>query len=1380
MLSRLSLSKQWQAATLRIFACRGSVALSLLALLVPGFSAVMQAAQSIPSDQQLSGGLVTLRGNTRPEAKASNDRGRVADDFPMNHMVLLLRRSPEQEQALEQFINDLHDPASAVFHHWIRAEEFGRRYGVASADVSWVTDWLESQGFQVNLVYTNRILIDFTGSAGQVRQAFRTEIHHLMVKGEAHIANMSDPQIPVGLASMVRGIVSLNDFRAQPMLKARADYNAGGGYDLVAPADVATIYNFSPAFAAGYSGQGQTIVLLEDTDLYTTADWTTFRSTFGLASAYPSASLTQVHPSSSANNCTDPGVNGDDAEAALDVEWASAGAPSAQLEVASCAEGLFVALQNLLNATGTLPAIVSISYGESESYLGASYNAYVSAMYQQAVTEGVSVFVSSGDDGAEISGSANGINVSGFTSTPYNVSVGGTDFADTYEGTKATYWNSANTATYGSALSYVPEIPWNDSCASVLIGDYLGILPVYGSDGLCNRGEYLNTVAGSGGPSGCATGAADTPGAVSGTCAGYPKPSWQSGLVGNPNDGVRDVPDVSLFAANGVWDHYYVVCYSDPNYGGPSCSGAPNTWAGYGGTSVSTPIMAAMQALVNQASGTRWGNPNPTYYALARSEYGSSGNTACVSSLGGKVGATCVFNDVTQIPLLYTGAGTGDDNDVLCSGMNCYAPSGVYGVLSTAPQALTSAVVTYLGSGYTSAPTCALSGGGGSGATCSASTTGVVSSITLTNAGSGYTTDPVCTLAGGGGTGATCVAYLGANNEVSGVYLTSFGKGYTSVPTCTINRGYGGGATCSATVASGIAVNLSAPGSGYTSLPHCAISGGGGTGGTCAAGALNSSDADQPAFAAETGWDFATGIGTVNASNLVGSFTSSVPSFSSSSFTFPAQPLNTTSSAQTVTVTNTGQGNLVIVTAAISGADPSDFAKSADTCTGATVLPTHTCTVSVTFKPSTPGSRSASLVFTDIAPHSPQTVSLTGTGASGITVTLSPATASVALSGTQVFTATIKGTTNTALSWYVNGVLNGNATQGTLTACTTAAPLTCKYTAPPVNVPSPNPAVIKVVSVADSTQYQTANVTVTDTIEVTLSPTTASLALSGTQVFTATITGSTNTTLNWYVNGVLNGNAAQGTLTACTTVAPRTCTYTAPPVNVPSPNPAVISVASAADPAKYKRALVTVTDNIALTLSPASLLLPLGGTQVYTATISGTTNSALNWYVNGVLNGNAAQGTLTTCTTVAPLTCTYTAPPVNVPNPNHATIEVTSQADPLKHALAYVHVTDSIAVTLSPASASVALGGTQVFTATISGTTNTALNWYVNGVQNGNSTQGTLTGCTTAAPFTCTYTAPASAVPSPNPAVIEAASVADPSKYQTASVTVTSASQTGR
>ncbi len=645
--------------------------------------------------------LVTLKGNTRPEANATNDRGAVADDFQMEHMLLQLQRPPEQEQALKEFLDQLHDPASPNFHRWLSAQEFGEKYGLAQDDLNTITTWLQSHGFQVNVVYPSGMLIDFSGSAGQVREAFRTEIHDLEVRGVKHMANMSDPQIPAALAPAVVGVVSLHDFTPHLMHKPRPNYTiTSGGYQLVVPADLATIYNLNPLFGAGYSGQGQTIVVIEDTNVYTTSDWTTFRSTFGL-SGYTAGSFAQIHPApgSGTNNCSNPGVNGDDGEAILDAEWASAAAPSAAIELASCGDtnttfGGLIALQNLLNESSTPPAIVSISYGECEAYNGASANAAYSSAYQQAVSEGVSVFVSSGDEGAascdaDESSATHGIGVSGFASTPYNVAVGGTDFGDSYANTNNSYWNTSNTSTYGSALSYIPEIPWNDSCASTLIASYEGYGASYGSSGFCNtsNGEgFLTVVSGSGGPSGCATGTPSTSGIVSGTCKGYGKPSWQS-IVGNPSDGVRDIPDVSLFAANGVWGHYYVFCWSDTANGGASCSAAPSGWAGAGGTSFSSPIMAGIQALVNQMTGSRWGNPNPVYYQLAANEYGSSGNPSCSSTNGNSVANSCIFYDVTQ-----------GDMDVNCTGTNnCYLPSGTNGVLSTSSSSYSNAYGTTTG-----------------------------------------------------------------------------------------------------------------------------------------------------------------------------------------------------------------------------------------------------------------------------------------------------------------------------------------------------------------------------------------------------------------------------------------------------------------------------------------------------------------------------------------------------------------------------------------------------------------------------------------------------------------------------------------------------------
>jgi subtilase family serine protease len=261
-------------------------------------------------------------------------------------------------------------------------------------------------------------------------------------------------------------------------------------------------------------------------------------------------------------------------------------------------------------------------------------NATYNSDAQQAVAEGVSLFVAAGDEGAascdaDLYAATHGIGVSSAASSPYNVAVGGTDFADTSLGTTNMYWGATNKQTYGSALSYIPEIPWNDSCADSILAGFWGYSVGYGPNGFCGSSlaqqyETLGVAAGSGGPSGCATGVPAANLVVGGSCKGYPKPSWQTGVTGNPSDGVRDLPDVSLFAANGLWGHFYVYCLTDPYNGGQPCVGSPFYWNGAGGTSFSAPIMAGIQALVNQKMGGAQGNPNPVYYKLAGSSVASS------------------------------------------------------------------------------------------------------------------------------------------------------------------------------------------------------------------------------------------------------------------------------------------------------------------------------------------------------------------------------------------------------------------------------------------------------------------------------------------------------------------------------------------------------------------------------------------------------------------------------------------------------------------------------------------------------------------------------------------------------------------------------------
>jgi len=657
--------------------CGRPVVLTTLLLALASFSCSVLAAPLL-TDRIIESDRVTLAGNTRPEATRLNDQGAVADDLPMEHMVLQLTRPADRELALQRRIDGLTDPSSPYYHQFLTASELGQTYGPAADDVQKISAWLTSYGFTVNGIATSLMAIDFSGSALSVRQAFHTEIHSLTVKGVSHLANMSDPTIPAALAPVVSGIVSLHDFTPRAKNRPRAAYtvasNQGAQQELV-PGDLATIYDLTRLFAAGISGQGETIAVIEDSDLYNNGDWTTFRSVFGL-SAYHGGLLSVVHPgATSGTSCTDPGVatSGDDQEATLDAEWASAAAPSATILVAACATtratfGGFLALQNLLNSASP-PPIVSLSYGTCEAENGATANRAVSTLFQQAAALGISVFVSAGDSGAAgcdagNDGATHGIGVSAYASTAYNVAVGGTDFGDTVAGTVSKYWSSSNSTTYASAISYIPEIPWDDSCASQLIASYAGYAVSYGTSGYCSsraasNAQLVTTTAGSGGPSGCASGTPSRQGIVGGSCAGLAKPSWQSG-TGVMADGVRDIPDIAMFAADGVWGHFYVICYSNTANQGAACNGPPSQWSGGGGTSFAAPIMAGIQALVNQHSGSRQGNPNPVYYKLAA----QPGKT-CIAT--GNITSGCIFHNVTTGSI-----------DVDCSGsVDCYGATAM-------------------------------------------------------------------------------------------------------------------------------------------------------------------------------------------------------------------------------------------------------------------------------------------------------------------------------------------------------------------------------------------------------------------------------------------------------------------------------------------------------------------------------------------------------------------------------------------------------------------------------------------------------------------------------------------------------------------------------
>ena len=163
--------------------------------------ALLCAVGALASAQQLSAkvdenNLTRLPGNTSPRARPELDRGRAPDSLPLDHILMMLRRSQTQELDLEQFISRQYDPRSAEFHQWLTPQQFGERFGPSSQDLRKVTQWLVQQGFRLNQVPESGLFVDFSGTAGQVAQAFHTEIHRYRVNGQDHFANAGDPYIP--------------------------------------------------------------------------------------------------------------------------------------------------------------------------------------------------------------------------------------------------------------------------------------------------------------------------------------------------------------------------------------------------------------------------------------------------------------------------------------------------------------------------------------------------------------------------------------------------------------------------------------------------------------------------------------------------------------------------------------------------------------------------------------------------------------------------------------------------------------------------------------------------------------------------------------------------------------------------------------------------------------------------------------------------------------------------------------------------------------------------------------------------------------------------------------------------------------------------------
>jgi pseudomonalisin len=574
-------------------------------------------------------------------AKAA-DAGRLDGSTPLPHIRLQLKRPADRQAALDELTLNQTNPNSPQYHQWLKPADL-RNYSPAQEDIDKTTAWLTSHGLTVNGVSASGMSIDFGGTAAQVAAAFHTSLHNVRLGGEAHIANITAPSIPAALSPVVTGVTLANFFPKPAMHHVVPNYTTNtpyGTFYAVAPPDFATIYNVNPLrnsnnfFGTPITGAGVTLAVVEQTKIKA-ADWIKFRKVFGLAGY--SGTLAQVHP----GNCQGPGFTGDEGEAALDTEWSSAVAPDASIIEASCATrpplefGVELSLEKLVEV-GTTATIFSISYEGDEIANGFTFEKGWVNLLQEGAAEGIAIFVAAGDNGVSADRNeidSDGLFVNGLADSAYNVSVGGTDFYDTALGEISTYWRSNNQKFGSSAKSYVPEIPWDNSCASSILWKFE---KAGSAIQLCNS-SFTSVQNGVGG---------------SGSVSNYfAKPKWQLLTVpGMPNDGLRDQPDVSLFAANGIWQHFYLLCMSDANEGGAPCdyhNANDLLDNAAGGTSFGSPAFAGIAALIQEVQGAALGNVGPELYKIAQAQYTTGlGLKLCNATLGNKISNACVFNDV--------------------------------------------------------------------------------------------------------------------------------------------------------------------------------------------------------------------------------------------------------------------------------------------------------------------------------------------------------------------------------------------------------------------------------------------------------------------------------------------------------------------------------------------------------------------------------------------------------------------------------------------------------------------------------------------------------------------------------------------------------------
>ena len=483
---------------------------------------------------------------------------------------LMISFDTRNQEELNKLLADLYDPSSPEFHNWLTAKLFGKRFGRSKQEFQMAADWLASRGLSVDIRYSNRLAIGFSGTPDVIEHAFNIRMGRYWdpATNSAFYSNSQEPALPKEIAAFTAGMVGLNNLVTyhRPVHTFESAGKSGSrgqkvqpdgtynGHTFLSPSDLAVVYNYQSLQNSGFKGQGQTIGIIIDSDVKD-SDMAAFRSQFGL----PPANLQRlVLP-----GLTNPGLTSDgEIEADLDTQSVSGVAPLAQIDLivmpALTSLSIETAQQDVVNL-GTIK-VVNESFGGCEQGL---FNGTDQALFSQAATQGIAFFAASGDSGSTCGGPSGSQGIACPACYGGVTAVGGTQIQATYN-------------TDGSIAQKISETVWNQ-------------------------------------PPGILCGHATSGGATGGGIGRFsPIPSYQQsaqGFAGGvPAGNGRVVPDVAALAGPP-----FTLIFSEGQAGL------------FGGTSLATPLWAGMMTLINQVQGSTQGSPNPVLYHAGISQYRNGG-----------------------------------------------------------------------------------------------------------------------------------------------------------------------------------------------------------------------------------------------------------------------------------------------------------------------------------------------------------------------------------------------------------------------------------------------------------------------------------------------------------------------------------------------------------------------------------------------------------------------------------------------------------------------------------------------------------------------------------------------------------------------------------